>query len=118
MAYVNNPANTNLGGKEIHLAASVEAFPRRNNQIYALEPDLDAKKTKIWKSHVLIPYSVSGTVHAFLGPFAYSKLDPEKVEDDFPGREGHKPIVFSHDSLNMSLMSQMILGHLLLFGEN
>lgn len=66
------------------------------------------KKTKIWKSHVLIPYSVSGTVHDFLGPFAYSKLDPEKVEDDFPGREGHKPTVFSHDSLNMSLMSQMI----------
>jgi len=81
---------------------------RRNNQIYAPEPDLHAQKTKFWKSQVLIPYSVSCTVRAFLGPFLDSKLDPKKVEDDFPGRKGHKPRVFSHDLLNMSFMSQRI----------
>jgi len=108
MTSVNDSTDKNFSGKEIPLAASVDTFPRSNNQIHAPGPDLDAEKTKIWKSRVLISYSVRGIVHAFLGPYPDSKLDPEKVEDDFPGREGHKPRVFSHDSFNMSFMSQRI----------
>jgi len=80
----------------------------KRNQVHAPEPDLDAEKAKIWKSKVLIQYSISGTVCAFLGPYPTSKLNPQEVEETFPGYGSHKPRIFSHDSFNMTFMNQRV----------
>lgn len=47
MASVSDSANKSFGGQEVPPVANVEAFLRKNNQIHALEPNLDAKKAKI-----------------------------------------------------------------------
>jgi len=66
-------------GKEIPLATTVEAFPLKDNQTYASEPDLDAEKAKIWQSQVLIPYYVSDTVYSFLGPLPRSQTENSRT---------------------------------------
>lgn len=78
MASVSDSANNSFEGKEIPLATNVKAFPRKNNQIHAPEPYLDAEKVKIWKSQILIPYSVSGNVYTFLRPYPDTTLDPKR----------------------------------------
>lgn len=69
MAFVSGPIDKSSKGKEIPVAANVETFPRKNNQIHTPEPNLYAEKSKIWKSQVLISYSVFDTIYAFLGPY-------------------------------------------------
>jgi len=69
---------------------------------------LDAEKAKIRQSHILILYSVFGTIYAFLGPYPYSKLNPKEVEKAFPRQEDCKPVIFSKYSFYMSFMSQRI----------
>jgi len=108
MASACGHANRSTKGKEIHLAGNVEAFLVKNNQVHAPELGLDAEKAKIWKSQVLISYSVSDTVYAFLEPYLDSKLNSKEVEETFPGYEGHKPRIFSQDSFNISFISQTI----------
>jgi len=50
-------------------------------------------------SQVFIPY------YAFLGPYPDATLDPKEIEENIPDCEGHKPRIFSRDSLKMSFMS-------------
>lgn len=47
-------------------------------------------------------------MYAFLGPYAGSTLDPTKIEGNFPSCEGHKPMIFWCDPLNMSFMKHRI----------
>jgi len=108
MASTSSKAIGSTKGKEIPLAATIEDLPLKNNQINASEPDLDAEKAKIWQSHVLIPYSVSDTVYAFLGPYPDPELKTPELEESFHGYNGRRPIVFSKDIPNMSYMTHRV----------
>jgi len=46
MAFASGQAPGSTKVKEIPFSTSVEAFPMKNNQAYASEPDLDAEKAK------------------------------------------------------------------------
>jgi len=108
MASASNQVDGFAKVKEIPFAATLEALILKNNQAYASEPDLDAEKAKIWQSQVLILYSVSGTVYAFLGPYPDPKLKTPELEENFLGYEGRKPLVFSEDIPNMSYMAHRV----------
>jgi hypothetical protein len=69
MASASNQTAGSVKGEEIPLAATFDTLILKNNQAYALEPDLDAEKAKIRQSQVMISCSVSGTVYAFIGPY-------------------------------------------------
>lgn len=55
-----------------------------NNRSYVPEPPMDKEKTVIWASHVLIPFSLKGNIHAFLGPLPRSPMKLAKLEKIFP----------------------------------
>jgi len=83
MVSASGQATRATKGKEISFDATVKALPLKNNQTYAPEPDLDAEKAKIWQSQVLILYSVSDTVYAFLGPYPDPKLKTQNLRKPF-----------------------------------
>lgn len=102
MASASGHATRSTKDKEVPLAANVEAFPMKNNQVHAPELDLDAEKANIWQPQVLIMYSVSGTIYAFLGPYPDSKLNSKEVEKTFPGYEDRKARIFLKDTPHVS----------------
>lgn len=108
MASANGHAPGSTKGKEFPFSTSVEAFLMKNNQSYAPKPDLDAEKAKIQKSHVLIPYSIFGTVYAFLGPYQDPKLKPQEVKEVFSDYGVRKPIIFSEDIPNISFITYWV----------
>jgi len=64
-------------------AAETDVFPLKNIQQLALEPILDAEKAKIWKSHVIVPYSIADITYIFLGPYPNPSVDHEKFKGFF-----------------------------------
>lgn len=51
---------------------------------YVPESPMDKEKISIWKKQVLIRFTLSGKLSAFLGPYPTDKTQPEKVKNFFP----------------------------------
>lgn len=48
----------------------------------------------IWASQVLAPFSISGTIHAFLDLFPTASKKPERLSKFFPCYRSHEPQIF------------------------
>lgn len=62
---------------------------------YVLEPPLVEEKEKIWRSQVLIPFSLANEPLAFLGPLP-EKRHPEITKNDsslFPASHISEPVI-------------------------
>lgn len=66
------------------LAEAVNVLIQVGNQVYVPEPPMEKEKALIWKSHVLISFSVSDEMHAFLGPLPDPNSNADKVREIFP----------------------------------
>ncbi|XP_057428984.1 uncharacterized protein LOC130722314 [Lotus japonicus] len=74
------------------------------------EPPNEAEKRAIWKSQVLIPFSVNGTLRAILGPLKVVKHDrpnslPEEHESFHPSVRGEELILAFQPSYRMPFLS-------------
>ncbi|XP_057422973.1 uncharacterized protein LOC130716934 isoform X2 [Lotus japonicus] len=74
------------------------------------EPPNEAEKRAIWKSQVLIPFSVNGTLRAILGPLKVVKHDrpnslPEDHESFHPSVRGEELILAFQPSYRMPFLS-------------
>lgn len=55
-----------------------------NGHKYILEPPLEEEKLRIYKSQVMIHFSLDGTIHAFSGPSPKSVEDADRLKGFSP----------------------------------
>lgn len=74
---------------------------------YVLEPPFAEEKAKIWRSQVLIPFSLADEPLAFLGPLSENR-HPEitKTDSFFPTSHLSEPLVSSQKPFFPSLRRQ------------
>lgn len=65
---------------------------------------MEKEKTIIWTSQVLIPFSISGSVHAFLGPLPKSSTKPVKLNKFFPCLPYCKPRAFEDKIFELGII--------------
>ncbi|KAI5397964.1 hypothetical protein KIW84_063684 [Lathyrus oleraceus] len=65
---------------EIHVVASIITSTLTRNQLYGHEPLLQEEKELIWKSWVLIPFTITKITHVFSGPFPDINTNVARVE--------------------------------------
>lgn len=75
MSTSTSKAGKSVKNVKVPIAENIDVLPMKNNHAQAPEPNLDAEKAKIWKSQVLIPYTVAGENYAFLGPYPDLSVD-------------------------------------------
>lgn len=63
------------------------------NQQYVPESPMQEENLRIYESHLLIPYSISGKPHALMGPLPDPSLDVVKLREFFPSYHQTKPIM-------------------------
>lgn len=71
-------------------------------------PELPLSKDKIsnWENRVLIPFSFSGKLLAFLGPYPTANSNAGKVKNFFPGYPITMPSPFEEHALDLSFMDK------------
>lgn len=65
------------------MVASIITPTLTGNQLYVPEPLLQEEKAVIWKSQVLIPFTICEITHAFSGPFPDINTNMAKVSEFF-----------------------------------
>lgn len=86
-------ASSSLSRLPIPFASETNALILVDKHNYVPEPPMEENKTVIWASHILIPFSIYGTIHTFLGPSLTASKKPEHLNKFFPCHTGHKPII-------------------------
>lgn len=66
------------------------------------EPSMSKEKIVAWQHQVLIPFTLSTKVVAFLGPCPTAKTHTENVKNFIPGYPVTMPLVFEERSLDLS----------------
>lgn len=75
------------------------------NQEYVPEPPHYEEKLCIYKSQIIIPDSISGNIHALMGPMCDPSVDLTKIMDFSPAYHMTKPVVSIKEPLNLSYMT-------------
>lgn len=70
-------------------------------QSFIPKPPQEKEKNFIWRSQVLIPFSLSYKMLAFLGPYPSPKLHPKKVNELFPYFIPTMPSAFEQHALDL-----------------
>lgn len=85
-------------------------FPWENEEgDFVLEPEIAKERISIWKKkQVLIHFSLSGKLVAFLGPYPNAKTYTEKVKNFFLGYFVTMPSAFEEHSLDLSFMETYV----------
>lgn len=73
--------NTKESKDSLPLATKLQSAILAGNQEYVLEPPNQEEKLWIFKSQVLIPYSIFGKTHALMGPMHDPSVDITKLID-------------------------------------
>lgn len=83
-------------------------FPEENDEARKFIPEPPLLKMKIsnWVNQVLVPFSLSGKLLAFLGPYPTVKSHSKKVKNFFPGYPVTMPSVFKERTLDLSFMDK------------
>lgn len=75
VSFCKNSNSTHFNSNGIHINSKQEDFSYclhhyilAGNQLYVSKPPIQEEKSIIWKSHVLIPFTISDITHAFSGP--------------------------------------------------
>lgn len=71
------------------------------NQEDVLEPLNYEENHQIYKSQVIIPYSIYGKTHALMGPMPDTYVVLTKIRDFFPSYHRTKPMVSVKEPLNL-----------------
>lgn len=95
--------NTKATKESLLLAPMLPSATCIVNQEYVLEPPNYEEKLWIYKSHVIIPYSISRKTHALKGLFPY--VDLTKVMDFFLSYHRTNPMVSIKEPLNLEYMT-------------
>jgi len=66
------------------VVARLDVPLQKGNQSFTPDPSIEVKHAKIWNSHVLVPFSISNNMHAFLGPFPKLFHEHQKGKGSFP----------------------------------
>ena len=74
------------------------------NRTYIPKPPMEKEKTIIWASQVLTPFSISGSVHAFLGHLPKSSTKPVKLNKFFPCLPYCKPRAFEDKIFELGII--------------
>ena len=85
-------ASTLTLNQEIPLVASITILILAGNKLYVPEPPIQ-KKTLIWKSQVLIPFTISNITHVVFGPFPYLNTNVARTSEFFLYYHRTKPLV-------------------------
>lgn len=72
------------------------------------EPSLEEEKALIWKSHVMIPFTISDNVHVFMRLLPDSFVESKKVKELFPCYHHSKACVSLDIPYEMGFMSSHI----------
>lgn len=101
-------ASTPTPNHEIPLVASITRFILAGNKLYVPEPPLQEEKILIWKSQVLIPFTISDIMHAFSGPFPDLNMNVAKTSEFLPCYRCTKPLVAVDQPLDFTYMSTRV----------
>lgn len=66
---------------------------------------MEKEKEAICASQVLAPFSISGTIYAFLGSFFTTSEKPECLSKFFPCYHSHEPKIFKGKAYESGFMS-------------
>lgn len=92
----------------IHFVADIPDRITVDNRTYVIEPSMEKEKRKIWYSHVLKPYSISGSACVFMGPLSRHIRKPRILERFFPSYPSCEPLVFIHKSFDLSFIKNHV----------
>lgn len=84
------------------------------NQEYVPELPNREKKLRIFKSQVLIMYSIAGKTHALMGPMSDPIVDIVKLRELFPSYHQSKPIVSIKKPIDLKYMTTTLCVSVLL----
>lgn len=81
-------------------------FPSENDEgrDFVPEPPMAKEKISIWQKQVLIPFTLSSKLLAFLEPYTIAKSQLEKVKNFFPCYLVTTPSGFEEHCLDLSFM--------------
>lgn len=79
-----------------------------DNRAYVPEPLIEEDKRKILYSQVLIPYSISSRVCAFMGPLPRHIRKPQVLEYFFPISLSRDPLVLVHKPIDLCFMKNRV----------
>lgn len=74
---------------------------------FVQEPSLEEEKELIYKSQVMITFTISDSVHAFLGSLHDSSIESQKVKELFPCYNHSKPCDFLDIPYEIGFMSSV-----------
>lgn len=82
----------------------ISASEGNDRRCFIPEPSTAKEKITIWQKQILIPFSLSNKLLAFLGPFLTAKSQPGKVKDLFSCYPIAMPYMFEEFSLDLIFM--------------
>lgn len=66
---------------------------------------MEEENARIWKSQILILFSISNKTHAYLGPLYDANAKAERLKELFPSYHRTKPIVCSKQPIDLNYIS-------------
>lgn len=98
MAYSSRSKNP------LPLAAKLNVPLTVGKHEYVPKPPMEEERTRIRKSQVFIPYSISEKTHAFLGPLRDPNVKNEKLKEIFLSYHHTSPITCLRQPIDLNYM--------------
>lgn len=90
-------------------AAELDAPLYVNDHTYILEPPMENGRRNLWYHASLIPYSIVGSIHTFMGPLPRRIKKPHMLKDFFPTFPSYEPLVFVDAPFNFNFLKNIML---------
>lgn len=91
---------------QVPFATDIEGPSFFDDYTYVLEPPMKMEKLIILASQVLIPFSIAGKTHAFLGSLPISFVKLYRLKKFFPGHPSCKPCAFEDKIFELEFIGQ------------
>lgn len=88
---------------QVSFGTDIKGIVFFDNHTNVPEPPM-TKNIVIWASQALIPFSILGSTHAFLGPLPISSVKYNKLKDFFPCLPYWKPHAFEDNYFELGFM--------------
>lgn len=97
--------NTNGVKGPLSMANMIPCATVVGNEEYVREPPNYEEKLRIYKSQVLIPYTISETTHALMGLMHDPSEDLTNLREFFPSYHRIKPLVSIKGAMNLEYLT-------------
>lgn len=111
MLLLKKPLESTIAPK-VHLfppfVAVIDAPLFMKDRTYIPEPPMEDGRRNLWYHASLIPYSIAGTFHAFMGRLLRFIEKPQMLEDFFPTFHSFESLVFVDNPFDFKFFKNIV----------